>query len=120
MASGLDQLDDRMVVVACPALAVDRRASGFGKDPPRRGMGEARLADALGSREQPGMMQLARRPGCRELLDGSILPDNHGNRSAMASSSRCVTSSGAPEASTSLTRSGSSAAMMWNAASTLR
>ena len=83
-------------------------------------MGEARFAHAFGAREQPRMVQLARRPGAGELLDGAVLADDHGSRSLMRSSSRSVTCSRVPDASTSFTRSGSSAAMMWNAASTLR
>ena len=50
----------------------------------------------------------------------AILANNHGSRSPSAWIRRSVTSSGVPEASTNLTRSCSSAAMMWNAASTLR
>ena len=109
-----------MVVGNLQARHVDRRAGSIGEHPPRRGMGEARLADALGTGEKPGVVKLARRPGAREIGDRLVLADDHGSRSAMESSNRAVTWSGLPVASTSFTRSGSSAAMIRNAASTLR
>ena len=82
-------LTDRMLVGGVEAGQLERRPGGLGEHAPRRGLGEARLAHALGPGEQPGMMKLARRPGARELLDGAVLAEDHGSKSAMASSRRC-------------------------------
>ena len=54
------------------ASASTRRAAAWAK---------RRLAHAFRPGKQPGMMQLARCPGAGELLDGAILPDDHGSRS---------------------------------------
>src|SRR5947209_6841999 len=105
-----------MAIVALDAGQVGGRTGGIGEHPARGSKCEGRLSDALGARQQPGMMKLSRRPGGGELFDGPILPENHESKSPRASISRSVTSAGVPDASMSLTRSGSSAAMMWNAA----
>src|SRR5690242_19155471 len=112
MAAGFHQSHHWMIVGRFEARQVRRRAGSVRENAPSGGIREACFAHALGSGEQPGMMQLARGPGARELLDGSILANNHGSSSPIASSSRAVTSAGLPEASMSFTRSGSSAAMM--------
>ena len=78
-----------MVVGRVEAGQVDRRPGGVGEHPRRRRAGEARLADALRPGEQPGMMQRAALPGGGELLDRAVLTDDHGSRSAIASSRRC-------------------------------
>jgi hypothetical protein len=44
-------------------------------------MREGRFADTLWPGEQPRMVQLALRPGGGELLNCTVLPDDHGNRS---------------------------------------
>ena len=51
--------------------------------------------------------------------DGTVLAEDHGSRSAIASRTRWVTSSRSPDASTRRTRSDSSAAIKRNAVSTL-
>lgn len=120
MASRFNQPDNWVLVIRFDTWKIEWRASSFGKDSARGRVGKGRLADTLGASEQPRMVESSQCPGARELLDSTILSGDHGSRSRMASNNRPVTSSGEPEASTSFTRSGSSAAMMWNAASTLR
>src|SRR6478735_12817414 len=112
MTAGLDQFDDGMVVVGLNARQVEGRSRRFRKHASGRGMSETCLPDSFRACQQPGVVQLARCPRARELLDGTVLPGNHGNRSCKAASSRFVTSPGEPDASTSLTRPASSAAMM--------
>ena len=84
MAPGLDQLDHWIPIVALDAGQVGRRTGGVGKHPARGSVSEACLSDALGAGEQPRVVQLSRRPGGGELVDGAILPDNHGSRSLSA------------------------------------
>src|SRR3954469_22211830 len=120
MAPRLNQLDDRMLVIGLERRPVEGRTGGFGEDAPCSRMGEARLADALRAGEKPGMVEPARRPCARKLSDRSLLAEDHGSRVPTGSTSIWGASSDDPDASISLTRSGPSAAMMWNAASTLR
>ena len=71
MASGLDELDDRMLVGGFHAGQVDRRPGGVGKHAPGRGVGEARFPHALAGRRaarhggacgSPRQPRTARRP----------------------------------------------------------
>ena len=57
VAAGFDQLDHRMLTVALDSGQVGRWAGGIGEYAARGGMGEARLAHALGAGEQPGMVK---------------------------------------------------------------
>ncbi len=63
----------------------------------RRAAACAKLAlpTPFGPASSHAWWSLRDRPGVRELPDGAILADDHGSRSAMASSRRWVTSSGA-------------------------
>ena len=113
MAAGLDQPDHRVIVGRLEPGQVERRARRLGQHAPRRGMREAGLADALGPGEQPGVVQPAAMPRRLRIARRRwSWPTITAAGPAMASSRRCVTSPGLPEASISRTRSGSSAAIM--------
>src|SRR5436190_20196937 len=119
MTAGLDELDDWMLVVGREARKITRLSRRIRKHSPSRVFGEGCLPDALGTREQPRMMKLAQCPGTRKLLDRLGLTQDHGSKSSIASRRRSVISSGEPEPSMRRTRSGSSAAIIRKARSTL-
>ncbi len=118
MAPRFDKSRNAMIFRRVETGSIVCGASGIGQHPGRGRLGKGRLPDAPGTGKEPGMMHRAFLPRMGELLDGAIMADDHGSRSAIASSNRCVTSSGSPEASMIRTLSGSSAAIRRNARST--
>src|SRR5690242_6259367 len=105
VSPGVHQPDDGVLVVGLQSRQLEWRARRLGEDAPSSCVRKTCLAHALGTGQQPGMVQLACRPGAGELVDGAILADDHRSRSASSWSNRAVTAWGDPEASTSLTRS---------------
>src|SRR6476469_8756167 len=101
MAACLDKLDDRMVVSSRNTRLSRYRPGGIGEDTARRRMSECSLSHSLRASEQPGVVKLACFPRRGKLRYCLVLAGDHGSKSSRSTSSRCVTSSGEPDASTS-------------------
>ncbi len=63
---------------------VNGRPGGLCQHPRRRFPCKARLAHALGTGEQPGMVKPPGLPCGGELLDRLVLPGDHGSKSPVA------------------------------------
>ena len=120
MTAGLHQSCNAMILGGVEPRSIDRRPGGVGEHSCRSLSSECRFANALLTGEKPGMVKRAAPPRRRELVDRAILSRDHGIRSFSASMSFAVTFSGEPEALMSRTRSGSVAAIVRKAVSTLR
>ena len=120
MTSSFHQASDAVIFGCVETWSVDHGPGSIGENTRGRLSSERRFADAFLSGEQPGVMKRTPPPSRSELIDRPILADDHGSRSPSASISFAVTFSGEPDALTSRTRSGSVAAIVRKAVSTLR
>ena len=122
MRRRFDQAADRMAVRHRQPVALDRRACRLRQQPQRQGARDAGFPDAFRPREDPGMVHPAASRRLQQRARLRVVADQHGHgsRSDSVATSRSVTSSAAPDASTARTRSGSSAAKRAKASATAR
>ncbi|OHT20252.1 hypothetical protein BHE75_02248 [Sphingomonas haloaromaticamans] len=117
VAARRDQPGGRVILRHVEAGGGRRPIGAFRQIARRGGGGEHRLAHALRPREQPGMVHPALRHGIPESGDLIAMAKRRHNPSS-AASSRAVTSSAVPVASTMRKRAGSPAASAAKAAAT--
>ena len=107
MASGRDQPGHRMIVRRFEARELDRRPAASASTRVAAALAKVALPTPLGPASSQAWCSRRVFHALSELLDRPVLPDDHGSRSPARRAAARSPSSGVPQASISLTRSGS-------------